>query len=85
MAGSPLASESKRMVRNLQRLYLEQSIQADRVTGREWYPHAHQIVCEWADTFERSIVLYFLSNATTWRGDDARRIKAELKKLAGVK
>lgn len=27
-----------------------------------------------------SIVLYFLSNATTWRGPDARRIKAELKK-----
>jgi len=33
----------------------------------------------------KSIVLYFLSNATTWRGDDARRIKAELKKLAGIK
>ena len=29
----------------------------------------------------RSVVLYFLSNATTWRGDDARRIKAELKAL----
>jgi hypothetical protein len=27
----------------------------------------------------KSIVLYFLSNATTWRGADARRIKAELK------
>ena len=26
-----------------------------------------------------SIVRYFLSNATTWRGDVARRIKAELK------
>lgn len=25
-----------------------------------------------------SVVGYFLSNATTWRGDDARRIKAEL-------
>ncbi len=38
-----------------------------------------------ADSFgyddARSIVLYFLSNATTWRGDDARRIKAELKAL----
>lgn len=40
----------------------------------------------------RSIVAYFLSNATTWRGEDARRIKAELnsmlktgsKKTAGV-
>lgn len=29
----------------------------------------------------RSVVLYFLSNATTWRGEDARRIKAELKAL----
>lgn len=28
-----------------------------------------------------SIVLYFLSNASTWRGADARRIKAELREL----
>ena len=26
-----------------------------------------------------SVVRYFLSNATTWRGEHARRIKAELK------
>jgi hypothetical protein len=26
----------------------------------------------------RNVVLYFLSNAKTWRGPDARRIKAEL-------
>ena len=29
----------------------------------------------------RSIVLYFLSNASRWRGPDAKRIKAELKAL----
>ena len=29
----------------------------------------------------RSIVLYFLSNAATWRGETARRIKPELKTL----
>ena len=29
----------------------------------------------------RSIVLYFLSNASTFRGDDARRLKAELKAM----
>jgi hypothetical protein len=29
----------------------------------------------------RSVVLYFLSNAGTWRGETARRIKAELKAL----
>jgi hypothetical protein len=34
-------------------------------------------ICDSAE----SIVLYFLSNATTWRGEDARRIKAELKAI----
>ena len=29
-----------------------------------------------------SIVIYFLANATTWRGETARRVKAELKSLA---
>ena len=27
------------------------------------------------------IVIYFLANAQTWRGEDARRIKAELKSM----
>lgn len=31
------------------------------------------------------IIIYFIANATTWRGEDARRIKAELKKIAGIK
>lgn len=29
----------------------------------------------------KSMVLYFLSNASTWRGDTAKRIKAELKAI----
>ena len=29
----------------------------------------------------RSIVRYFLGNATTWRGETARRIKSELKSM----
>ncbi len=29
----------------------------------------------------KSIVLYFLSNAKTWTGETARRIKAELNKM----
>ncbi len=29
----------------------------------------------------RSIVLYFLSNACYWRGETARRIKAELRQM----
>ena len=28
-----------------------------------------------------SIVLYFLANASSWRGEDAKRIKAELKNM----
>jgi hypothetical protein len=32
------------------------------------------------DTAE-SVVLYFLANAQTWRGEDARRLKAELKSM----
>ena len=29
----------------------------------------------------KSIVIYFLSNATGWRGETAKRIKAELKAM----
>lgn len=29
----------------------------------------------------KSILIYFLGNAQSWRGDDARRIKAEIKAL----
>ncbi len=32
-----------------------------------------------------SIVMYFLANAQSWRGEDAKRIKAELKKIYGMK
>lgn len=33
----------------------------------------------------RSIARYFLANAGTWRGEDARRIKAEIKSMLGDK
>ena len=33
----------------------------------------------------KSVVLYFLSNAQTWRGPAAKAVKAELKRRAGVK
>ena len=29
----------------------------------------------------KSIILYFLSNASTWKGDTAKRVKAELKAM----
>lgn len=34
---------------------------------------------------EKEIILYALSNMQTFRGEHARRLKAELKKIAGVK
>jgi len=33
----------------------------------------------------KSVVLYFLSNASTWRGETAKRIKAELKAMCDNK
>ena len=32
----------------------------------------------------KSVVLYFLANAQPWKGDTARRVKAELKEMAGI-
>ena len=37
-----------------------------------------------ADT-AKYVVIYFLGNANTWRGETARRVKAELKAIAGIK
>jgi len=33
----------------------------------------------------KSVILYFLANASTWRGDVAKRVKAELKQTIGIK
>jgi hypothetical protein len=53
--------------------YLEAMGQLDQITDRYYM--------ETAD----SMVRYFLSNAGTWKGDVARRVKAELKKMVGLK
>ena len=34
------------------------------------------------DDSAQSVVLYFLANAQTWRGETARRVKAELKAMS---
>ena len=47
--------------------YLEAMQQLDRITDSYYYDSA------------QSVVLYFLSNAGSWRGDVARRVKKELK------
>lgn len=33
----------------------------------------------------KSVVIYFLCNASTWRGETAKRVKTELKKMVGIK
>lgn len=33
----------------------------------------------------KGIVAYFLCNAGTWKGETAKRVKVELKKMAGIK
>ena len=39
------------------------------------------IACKYGYDSGSSIVLYFLSNANTWRGEVAKRIKLELKSM----
>lgn len=33
----------------------------------------------------RSVVLYFLANASSYRGETAKKLKAELKSIVGIK
>ena len=49
--------------------YLDAMGSLDKITDSYFYDSAE------------SVVLYFLSNASTWKGDTARRIKAELNTL----
>ena len=53
--------------------YLEAMSQLDSINDQYGYDSA------------KSVVLYFLSNASSWKGETARRIKTELKQMAGVK
>lgn len=39
----------------------------------------YQITDEYGFDTGKSVVQYFLANANTWRGETARRVKAELK------
>ena len=51
--------------------YLEAMLECDTTNKDAEY---------YVETVE-SVVLYFLANITNWRGDNARRIKAELKSM----
>lgn len=41
----------------------------------------NEITDEYGFDTAKSVVLYFLANAQTWRGPTARRVKAELKAM----
>lgn len=58
--------------------YLDAMMEMDVPVTREAVTTANY----YADT-ARSVVLYFLANANTWRGETARKVKAELKAVAG--
>lgn len=49
------------------------------------YLEAMESLSEMSDMYiadsARSIVAYFLSNARTWKGETAKRVKAELNKM----
>lgn len=55
------------------------------------YPYVHAmrgleaIGDQYGEDSGESIVRYFLANARGWRGDVARRVKAELKDMVGMK
>ena len=53
--------------------------------GAKPYLDAMHCLGDMTDTFgcnsAKSIVLYFLSNASTWRGETAKRIKKELREM----
>ncbi len=49
--------------------YLDAMLSLDKITDNYYMDSA------------KSIVMYFLSNASSWRGDVAKRIKAELKAM----
>ena len=53
--------------------YLDAMLQLDSVSDNYGYDSA------------RSVIRYFLCNAKSWRGDDARRIKAELNAMLKAK
>lgn len=60
---------------------IENSWKKVNYAARPYLDAMHE-VSSLSDTYfyddARSVVVYFLANAGTWRGDDARRIKAEL-------
>lgn len=49
--------------------YLDAMLQLESINDKYMYDSA------------KSVVLYFLSNASTWRGETAKRVKAELKAM----
>lgn len=78
-----LSAERDRYIDNLLSLY-RSADPADLADGFEWYPRAHAIVCDWAETYQRSIanvaaVVSALSPQCSWD----RNLVAAAELLAG--
>ena len=76
--------ERKNMKRSLQTIAIEIYNDWEKVNfGAKPYLDAMGELDSIEDAYgydtARGVVAYFLSNASTWRGDTARRVKAELK------
>lgn len=52
---SPYARRLPELIRNLRHLYKTQTTDVDRYLGRRWYPNAHLICRDWADTYNYSL------------------------------
>ena len=81
-----METQSATAVRSLREIAREIRADWKRVYfGAVPYLDAMSVLDKVSDNFyaddAKSIVLYFLSNATTWKGDVARRVKAELKAM----
>jgi hypothetical protein len=67
-----IASDWKR-VNFAAKPYLDAMFSLDKITDNYFFDSG------------REIVIRFLCNASSWRGETAKRVKAELKKMCGLK
>jgi hypothetical protein len=79
-AARPLYVIAEEIVKDFpraKRVYAEDYLQAMR--------YLNEITDSYYQDSAKSVVLYFLNNAKNWQGETARRIKAELRGMVGVK
>jgi hypothetical protein len=77
------------IAREIRRTWVDKDGNSKVYFGAVPYLEAMQYLEGPGDSFgdddAKSVVMYFLSNATYWRGPDAKRIKAELKAMFNLR